>query len=36
MSKIALCRCGQSRSKPFCDGNHKAVGFQADDLAPRK
>ena len=26
---IALCRCGRSRIKPFCDGMHKAMGFKA-------
>jgi CDGSH-type Zn-finger protein len=26
---IALCRCGRSRRKPFCDGMHKAVGWRA-------
>jgi CDGSH-type Zn-finger protein/uncharacterized Fe-S cluster protein YjdI len=24
-----LCRCGQSKNKPYCDGNHKAAGFSA-------
>ena len=28
-STIALCRCGRSRMKPFCDGTHKSTGFQA-------
>ncbi len=27
---VALCRCGQSANKPFCDGTHKRTGFQAE------
>ena len=34
-SGIVLCRCGHSRTKPFCDQSHKRVGFVADDSAPR-
>jgi CDGSH-type Zn-finger protein len=26
---VALCRCGKSRLRPFCDGTHKLVRFQA-------
>ncbi|MCA0347201.1 MAG: CDGSH iron-sulfur domain-containing protein [Actinobacteria bacterium] len=28
---VALCRCGLSAIKPFCDGTHKAAGFRTED-----
>jgi CDGSH-type Zn-finger protein len=26
---VALCRCGKSRIRPFCDGTHKLIRFRA-------
>ncbi|WP_404474329.1 CDGSH iron-sulfur domain-containing protein [Microbacterium aerolatum] len=27
---VALCRCGVSTIKPYCDGTHKSVGFRTE------
>ena len=33
VKKAALCRCGGSTTKPFCDGTHSKIGFQGATAA---
>ena len=35
-STVALCRCGRSRVRPFCDGTHKLVRFSAPSGPERR
>ena len=34
--RIALCRCGASVTKPFCDGTHSKIGFKGANEAARQ
>src|ERR1700690_1198175 len=34
--KYALCRCGSSRTKPFCGGTPKRMGFEGTETASRE
>ena len=36
IKKAALCRCGGSTTKPFCDGTHSKIGFQGAVAAVEK
>jgi uncharacterized Fe-S cluster protein YjdI/CDGSH-type Zn-finger protein len=31
-TRVALCRCGQSENKPFCDNSHSGTGFDGGDV----
>ncbi len=31
---VALCRCGQTKNRPFCDGTHNSCGWAAVERVP--
>lgn len=33
-TRIALCRCGASQHRPFCDNSHRQIEFRADGIVP--
>ena len=33
---VSMCRCGGSTNKPYCDGTHSRIGFEAAEAAVRK
>jgi len=34
LDQVFLCRCGGSENKPFCDGTHKRIDFEAEGVEP--